>query len=52
MLKEMGLVVAFAFAAMVGFWHTYHSAHLCLTQIQKVAKLMKHGDPPKHDQQE
>jgi hypothetical protein len=46
MLKEVGLVVFFALATVFGTWHTLHAGHKCLTQIQKVAKLMKHGDPP------
>jgi hypothetical protein len=50
LLKEMGLVVILIFATGVGAYETMHSASLCLAKIERVAKLIMHGDPGKEEQ--
>jgi hypothetical protein len=46
LIKELGLVVAFALAMGVGVGESIHCFHLCVAHIERAAKLLKQGDPP------
>jgi hypothetical protein len=50
MLKELGSVVIFALLAAGGVVHAVHSGQMCVAHMQKVAQLMKRGDPPKQSE--